>query len=329
MTRLRLSFAANSYDRLRGLEDGRVQPEGIDLTFIPLPVEETFFRQLTYREFDVSEMSLSSYVLTLGRDNPPFVALPVFPSRYFRHQTMFVNARSGITSPEDLRGKRVGVPEYQITAGVWQRGMLQDDFGVRPADMAFFSGGVEGPGRKEKIPLSPPAEISVQPIAADRTLAQMLTAGELDALFTAHVPSCFYREDHVRRLFPDYKAVEQDYFARTGIFPIMHVVVVKRSVYLRHPWIAASLTKAFEQARRLAVDDLMYRSALKTMLPWLADHVEETVGLMGEDWWTYGVEPNRTVLEAFLRYSQEQGLAAKAWRPEEIFVENVAESFVI
>jgi len=330
LTRLHLSFAASNYDRFRALEDGRVKPEGIDLNFIPLPVEETFFRQLKFHEFDVCEMSLSSYVLTLSQAAPPpFRALPVFPSRYFRHQTMFVNTRCGVESPSDLKGRKVGVPEYQITAGVWQRGMLQDEYGVHPQDIRFFSGGVERAGRTEKIALELPDDISVEPIGVGQTLSTMLAEGELDALFTAHVPSCFYEYEHVRRLFPDYKTVEQSYFTKTGIFPIMHVVVVRQDVYERSPWIARSLMKAFDESLKLAEEDLMYRSSLKTMLPWLADHVEETVRVMGENYWKYGIEPNRKVLETFLRYSYDQGLAKRVWRPEQIFASNVLDEYVI
>lgn len=329
MSKLHLSFASTSYDRVRALEDGRVQPEGINLNFIPLPVEETFFRQLKFQEFDVCEMSLSSYVLTLDQADPPFIALPVFPSRYFRHQTMFINSRSGIRSPEDLRGKRVGVPEYQITAGVWQRGMLQDEYGLSPWDMTFLSGGVERTGRAEKLALALPDGISVQPIREDQTLSHMLAGGEIDALFSASVPSSFYDEDHVTRLFPDYKRVEQDYFTATGIFPIMHLVVVKKAVYESAPWIARSLMKAFDQALQIAKDDLMYRSSLKTMLPWLADHVEETQSIMGKDYWSYGIEPNRSVLETFLQYSYDQGLANRVWRPDEIFSQGADQSYVL
>jgi 4,5-dihydroxyphthalate decarboxylase len=329
VTKLHLSLAAVNYDRLRAIEDGRIQPEGIDLNFIPLPVEETFYRQLKYQEFDACEMSLSSYVLTLNEPDPPFIALPVFPSRYFRHQTMFVNSRSGIEKPVDLKGKRVGVPEYQITAGVWQRGMLQDEYGVRPEDMTFYSGGVEKTGRSEKIGLDLPPDIHLEPIRPDQTLSGMLVNGELDALFTAHVPSGFYQHEHIRRLFTDYKDVEQQYFTETGIFPIMHVLVVKRTLYDRHPWLASSLMKAFEEALQIARADMMYRSSLKIMLPWLADHVEETQRVMGDDYWPYGIEPNRKVLETFLRYSYSQGLAKKLWEPEEIFANNLGSSYVI
>ncbi len=329
MSDLRLTMAAVNYDRFRALQDGRVKPEGIDLEILPMEVEEIFYRQAKYAEFDVSEMSLSTYVLSMGRESFPYVAIPVFPSRYFRHQTMFVNASSGIASPADLPGKRVGVPEYQITAGVWQRGILADEHGIAPSDIVWSSGGVEQPGREEKQAIRLPEGVVVTPIEPTQTLSQMLADGELDALFTAHVPRAFVEHEHVRRLFPEYKAVEKDYFARTGIFPIMHLVVIRREVLAREPWIARSLLKAFEAARAAARDDLMYRSSLKVMLPWLADHVDETVAALGEDYWTYGIEENRHVLETFLRYSHEQGLAARRYAPEEIFVPSTASTFVI
>lgn len=329
MTRLALSFASINYDRFRALEDGRVRPEGIDLNFVPLPVEETFLRQLNFQEFDVSEMSFSTYVLTLDRPNPPFVAIPVFASRYFRHQSIFINARSGIEKPEDLKGKRVGVPEYQISAGVWQRGMLQDEHDVHPRDMQFFSGGVDRPGRSEKMSLDLPDDVSVTPIGKEQTLSEMLVEGEIDALFTAHVPSCYETHDHITRLFPRYKETEKEYYAKTGIFPIMHIVVIKRDVYERNPWVARSLMKAFELSLTAAKADLMYRSSLKVMLPWLTDHVAETITAMGDDYWTYGVDSNRHVLDTFLRYSAEQGLAKQRWAPEDIFLKSATSSFVI
>lgn len=329
MALLPLTLAAVDYDRIRPLIDGRAVPEGIELNFFRLPVEEVFYRQLKFAEFDISEMSLSSYVLTLDEDDPTFIAIPAFPSRYFRHQTMFVNERSGISSPADLRGKRVGLPEYQITAAVWQRGMLQDDYGVGLGDIQYVTGGVDSPGRTEKIRLSLPDDVSVEPIAEGQTLSTMLASGEIDAIFSANVPSCFYTEDHVKRLFPDYKQVEKDYFSRTGIFPIMHVIVIRRSVLDENPWVAGSLMKAFNRSLDVARDELMYRSSLKTMLPWLADHVEETVATMGDDYWTYGVESNRKVLDTFLRYSHEQGLAQTLRRPEEIFAANTASSYVV
>lgn len=329
MSKLNLVVAAKNYDRLNPLIDGRVGVEGIDLNFITLPVEETFYRQAKFQEFDVSEMSLSTYVLMLNEEDPEYTAIPVFPSRYFRHQTMFVNTDSGISSPADLAGKKVGVPEYQITATVWQRGIIEDEYGVKPSQISWRQGGIEEAGRVEKHDLDLPDDVEVQNIDSSETLNQQLLDGEIDALFCAHVPTAFYDSDRVERLFPHYKSVEQEYFARTKIFPIMHVIVVRRSVLAQHPWVAASLYKAFEEARAVALADLQYRSSMMVMLPWLADHVDETVAALGENYWSYGLEANRHVLETFLRYSHRQGLSKRLFKPEELFAETTGSAFAI
>jgi len=322
-----LSFACWDYDRMRALQDGRVRPEGIDLNFLPLPVEETFYRQLRHQEFDVSELSLSSYLLTLDRADPPFVALPVFPSRAFRHQSIYVNTASGIERPADLIGRRVGTPEYQMTAGVWQRGILAEDHGVPVGAVRYFTGGIEQPGRREKIALNLPDWISVTPIADGKTLSAMLADGELDAIYSASQPSCFGREPHIRHLFDDFVAVEQDYFRRTRIFPIMHTVVVRRELHERHPWVSRSLTKAFTESLRLAYADLRHRNALKVMLPWLQQHLAQTEGALGGGYWDYGLEANRHVLDTFARYSHEQGLAARVRTAEEIVLASADDSY--
>ena len=322
-------MAAVNYDRFQALIDGTVRPEGIDLEIVPLEVEEVFYRQSKYAEFDVSEMSMSTYTLSMGREDFPYVAIPVFPSRYFRHQSMFINARSGIEGPEGLRGKKVGVPEYQITAGVWQRGIMEDAYGIRPREIEWFSGGVDHPGREEKRRLTLPDDVHLTPIGLEQTLSQMLAEGELDAIFAAHEPGAFREHKHITRLFSDYKTVEKDYFTRTGIFPIMHLVVIRRTVLDAHPWIARSLLKAFEASLEEAKRGLLYRSSLKVMLPWLADHVEETVAALGSDYWTYGTESNRKVLETFLGYHHAQGLSPRRYAPEELFVPSTSSSFVI
>lgn len=329
MTKLSLTFACESYDRVKALQDGRVQPEGIDLNLLYLTVEETFYRQARYREFDVSEMSLSSFLLTLDEDEPPFVGLPVFPSRMFRHQSIYVNKDSGITSPADLAGKRVGVPEYQLTAVVWQRGILAEHYGVPVESVKYFTGGMEQPGRFEKIKLDLPPEISVTPIAADQTLSALLAAGELDAVYAAGEPAGFGTLPQLGRLFEDFQAAEIDYYRQTGIFPIMHVIAVKRAVYDANPWIARSLTKAFNAALEIAYADLAQRNALKVMLPWLARHLDETVSVLGPRYWDYGLETNRRALETFSRYSHEQGLAARPRAAEDIVLAAADDSFLL
>ena len=330
MSRLRLTFACWSYDRTRALVDGSIEPDGIDLNPLDLHVEETFFRMLRHREFDVAEMSLSSYSVTLGRDDPPFIAIPVFPSRMFRHSCIFVGEKSGIREPKDLLGKRIGTPEFQMTAPVWIRGILADHYGVPVDSVTYCTGGEEEPGRSEKQKLELPPAIRIEPIGKTQTLAQMLADGAIDALHTARMPSTFItRPDKVRRLFPDYAQVERQYFRDTAIFPIMHTVVIRREVYEQNRWIAQSLCKAFAEAQRRAYDDLYVTAALKAMLPWLTAHVEETRALMGADYWPYGVEANRTVLSTFLRYHHACGLSRRLLTPEELFVPEALESFKI
>jgi 4,5-dihydroxyphthalate decarboxylase len=330
MSKLRLTLACWDYDRARALADGSVTAEGIDLNVLELPVEETFFRMLRYREFDAAEMSLSSYVVSLGRENPPFIAIPVFPSRLFRHNGIFISTASGIREPRDLIGKRVGVPEYQLTAPVWQRGILQDEYGVDPASVEYLTGGEEDPGREEKVPLDLPPRFRVRAIAPHQTLSAMIAAGEIDAITAPRNPSTFHtRPDRVKRLFESYVEVERAYFRKTRIFPIMHTVVLRRDVYAANPWVARSLAKAFAEAKRRAQENLSVVAAIKTMLPWQIAHVEETRRELGEDWWPYGLDANRHVLDTFLRYHHEQGLSPRRLAPEALFAPETFEAFKI
>jgi 4,5-dihydroxyphthalate decarboxylase len=330
MKKLRLTLACWPYDRTRALAEGSVRLEGIDLVYLPLEVEETFWRQARFREFDACEMSLSSYTKTLHQEQPPFIAIPVFPSRFFRHSCIFVSAKSGIRKPEDLKGRRVGVPEYQMTAPVWIRGILSDDFGVKATDVEHFSGGEEEPGREEKLKLDLPKEIKLKPIGPTQTLSRMLADGELDALVTARAPSTFYSEpDKVKRLFPDYVEREHEYYRRTKIFPIMHTVVIRRDIYDANPWVAQALLKGFSIAKQKTLEGLRETHVMATMLPWQVANVEEARREMGDDWWPYGVEPNRKVLETFLRYHHEQGLSKRRLAPEEIFAKETLVSFKV
>ncbi len=330
MKKLQLSLACWDYDRTRALADGRVRVDGIDLNYIPLPVEETFFRMLRFREFDVAELSLSSYCVSLLREDPAYIAIPVFPSRFFRHSCIFVSAASGISTPADLAGKRVGVPEYQMTAPVWIRGILQDEYGLDPASVTHFTGGEEEPGRDEKLKLNLPERFCLQPIGPQQTLSRMLADGEIDALFTARAPSTFYTEPtKVRRLFPDFVQAETAYYKNTGIFPIMHVIVLRRDVYEANRWVAQSLYKAFEESKRITYADLHVTAALKTSLPWQTAALEETIRLFGNDWWSYGFAANRAGLDVFLRYHHEQGLSSRCLRPEELFAPETLEAFKI
>lgn len=328
MTRHDLTFACGDYDRTRALEDGSIRPDGIDLTYLRLPVEETFFRMLRHGEFDVAEMSLSTYVATLDADPRPFVALPVFTSRMFRHGSVYVNADCGIRTPADLRGKRIGSPEFQLTAGVWIRGILAEHHGVPLDSVTYYTGGQETPGRIEKGVVD--TNLDVRPIPAGATLSQMLADGELDALQTPRVPSPFSAGDcRVRRLFDDVVTVERDYYAATGIFPIMHVVVLRSDVYERHRWMAQSLYKACVAARDAAYRRVYDSSALRFMEPWLIQHIEQSRELLGDDFWSYGLSSNEKVLDVFLRYHHEQGLSKQRYEPADLFAPETAEAFVI
>jgi 4,5-dihydroxyphthalate decarboxylase len=328
VTNLRLTLACWDYDRVRPLMDGTVRAAGVDLTFLNMIVEETFFRMLRHREFDVAEMSMSSYVVSLQRPEKPFVAIPVFPSRFFRHSCIYVNAEAGINEPKDLIGKRVGNPEYQMTAPVWIRGILSEHYSVPADSVTYMTGGEEETGRSEKIALDLPASIRVEPIGPDQTLARMLRDGEIDALYTARKPST-YDGKKVKRLFPNHVEVEKAYWRDTRIFPIMHVVVIRREIYEANRWIAANLFKAFCEAQAICYQGLKETAALKAMLPWLNAHVEEAIDLMGPDFWPYGLARNRETLATFTRYHFEQGLSKRALEPEELFAPETQESFRI
>jgi len=323
-------MACWDYDRTRALLEDRVPIDGIELNYLNLPVEETFFRMLRHHEFDVAEMSLSSYTVSLFKENPPFVAIPIFPSRFFRHSCIYVNRDSAIREPKDLMGKRIGNPEYQMTAPVWIRGILSDEYDVPVTSATYFTGGEEEPGRSEKLALSLPPEIRVQPIAETQTLSKALEAGEIDALYTARMPSSYRNgSGRVGRLFEDYHTVERAYYLKTRIFPIMHTIAMRREVYEKNPWVARSLYKAFAEAQRMVYDDLEETAALKFMLPWLHKHVAETQQTMGRNFWPYGLEANVPALRTFLRYHHEQGLSKRLLTPREIFASETFESFKI
>jgi 4,5-dihydroxyphthalate decarboxylase len=322
-----LSLACGDYDRTAALARGEIRPEGVELTVLTLPVEETFFRMTRHREFDAAEMSLSSYLISLEAD-APFVAIPVFLSRSFRHNGIYVPAASPVTEPAGLAGGQVGVAEYQLTANVWIRGILAERHGLPVDAVRYRTGGQHAPGRVAKLAHAAPPGVSVEPIPAGATLAGMLADGELDALYTPRVPHGF-GEGRVRRLFPDARAEEERYFAETGIFPVMHVVVLRRDVYEQRPWLAQSLYKAFEQARRGAAARIAETAALASLLPWGYAEAERTRSLMGADFWTYGLAGNAATLETFVRYSFEQGLVKRELAVEELFAAEAREEYVI
>jgi 4,5-dihydroxyphthalate decarboxylase len=302
MPNLSLTLACGPYAHTDALMREIVRVEGIDLRFLPIASPVEIFTRMFNQEFDASEMSLSYCIRNRQTAGFPFLAIPVFPLRKFRHSFIVINTNSGVRKPEDLNGRRIGVMEYSQTAAIWIRGLLHDDYGVRPETITWFTGGVNRPGHPKELRFKPDAPLSIEYIGDARTLNDMLVAGELDAVIGARLPRALGGVPHVRRLFEDYRTVEQDYFRRTRIFPIMHCIVVREELFRQNPWVAQSLFKAFVAARDLAWAAMHDDGVTKLMLPWLADDVEELHTLCGGDPWWYGVEPNRHVVETFVGY---------------------------
>jgi 4,5-dihydroxyphthalate decarboxylase len=319
---LTLSLACGPFDRTLPLLDGSVVPDGIRLEGLALSPGEMFRRQARNAEFDVCEFSLSTHAMLIGQGDNRFVALPAFPSRFFRHRSIYVNVHAGIDRPQDLVGRAVGASEYQQTASVWARGILQDEYGVRPEQIEWHFGAFNRPGRfDERAPVELPSWLPQHQIPADTSLDAMLEAGELAAVVAAQPPASFQRgSPNVARLFRDYGAVERDYFRRTRLFPIMHTVVVKRSVLEREPWVAASLYAALVEAKRIGMARVAPDGPVARSLPWFLEHVTEMATQMGPDPYPYGLEANRPTLEAFLRMSHEQGLTPTRLAPQQLFV---------
>ncbi len=320
MNRLKLTLACGAYDRTKPLAEGKVPPEGIDLNYVELEPEELFWRMAQYSEFDASEFSLAAYFTLRGRADDRFVGIPVFPSRMFRHSAVFINTASGIKTAEDLKGRKIGVPDYTMTAPVWIRGIFQHDHGVHPTDAKWFTGGLNSPGREQRIDVEWPEALDINPIGNEKTLSDMLDNGEIDALIGARQPKCYDEgSPNVSPLWPDYHRVEMDYYDRTGIFPIMHLIVIKKEIYEKHPWASVSLFKAFNEAKRMCQKTIFSLSAPKYMIPGVEKLYKDTVARMGEDYWPYGYLPNRKVLETFARYVHEQGMTPKIVDPKDIF----------
>jgi 4,5-dihydroxyphthalate decarboxylase len=323
---LPITIACAEYDRTRPLKDGRVRVDGCEVTYLPLEPEELFFRAFRYHDFDVAELSFNSTMMTTSRGVCPYVAIPAFVSRHFRHSAIFIRTDRGIRGPTDLKGKLVGLPEYQQTANVWMRGIFKEDYGLDPADIRWRTGGQEEPGRDERTPLQLPGNIDLQPIPPGKTLNKMLVDGELDAVFSARELSCFTKgAPNVGLLFPNYREVEMDYYRRSGMFPIMHLIGIKKDLVERNPWLPATVYKAFCQAKKIAIDEMKEMAATKTTVPWPEMYVQDAVNLMGEDFWRYGVAENARDIETLARYSFEQGLTTRKLSAEEIFHPSVFE----
>ena len=326
MSLLPLTVACWNYDRTLPLYDGRVTIEGCDMRYFDLEPEEMFHRALHHQEFDVTELSFSNYTSMRARGDCPYIAIPVFPGRKFRHSAIYIRTDRGIKTPADLKGKKIGAPEYQVSAVAWVRGMLKDEYGVLPTDFTWHSGGLEQAGRTEKVTFTPPKGVSLTAIPAGRTLSDMLEKGEIDALIAPRAPSCFLRKaPNVGRLFPDFVAAEKDYYKRTGIYPIMHVIGILETKLRDNPWLAASVYKAFDKAKDMALDDMRNVTIPKITHPWSDALAAEMEALFGRDFWPYGIDANRVTIEAFLRYHHEQGLSVKHLSIEEAFAASTME----
>jgi 4,5-dihydroxyphthalate decarboxylase len=321
-----LCYGGEIYDRTRPLYSGAVTPEGIDFRYIHAGIEDLFWRQGRYGEFDVSEYSFGAYLASIEDPNWGYVALPVFPSRAFRHSSVYVNSASGISSPIDLNGRIVGTPEWSMTASLWMRGILGEYYGVDLSSIRWRTGGLEESGRREKSRVTPPARFDVKPLAEGRTLNTCLVSGEIEALISARPPSAHYAGDsRIRRLFADPRSAERDFFSRSRIFPIMHLVIMRKALVAAHPWLANTLREAFERARRGALKPLLDTAYSTTSLAWESSYAEEEQALLG-DAFSYGVEENRNVLNALCGYAFDQGFTTRRLDPEELFVPSTVTS---
>lgn len=319
MSDLQLSVAVGDYDRVRPLVDGTVRIDAVNAQFMLLDPEEIFFRAFRHADFDITELSMSSYSVKTAAGNSPYIAVPVFPSRAFRHTSIYVRT-DRIRAPAELRGARVGVPEYQLTANVWVRLFLEQDYGVKPSDIQWLRGGYEHAGRVEKIALDLPPDVSVGNVPEGATISAMLAAGDLDAVIGPRAPSCYRaRHPNVGYLFADPLETARDWFRRTRIFPIMHLLGIRRTLAEAHPWLPYAVTKAFGQAKDVALARLGDTAATKVTLPFVEDQLEAARRLMGEDFWSYGLEPNRHVIEQFLIQHHAEGLSSRLLTPDELF----------
>ncbi|HTU09588.1 MAG TPA: ABC transporter substrate-binding protein [Allosphingosinicella sp.] len=318
MADLGLSIAIGDYDRVRPLARGQVAIDGVDPTFLFLEPEEIFFRAFRHAEFDLCELSLSSYTIGVGAGTSAYLAVPVFPSRAFRHTAIYVR-KDRIRAPADLKGRRVGIPEYQLTANVWARALLEDMFGIAPRDLHWVQGGIDEPGRIEKIGLSLPEDVRIEPAPEGRSLSDLLEAGDIDAMIAPRAPRGFGVHPDIGWLFDDPAAAAADYFKATGIFPIMHVLAIRKRLVEAHPWLPASVHKAFTRAKDIALARLVDPAASAVALPFLEETARGIRALMGTDYWPYGLEANRVTLDAFLSHHHRQGLSPQRLAPEALF----------
>lgn len=328
MSKLQLSLAMGDYDRTRPIVDGRVQIDGVDPIPMLMSPEEMFFRAFRHQAFDIAELSLSSYSISVARGDAHYVAVPVFLSRAFRHTSVYVRTDRGIDTPADLKGRRIGVAEYQLSANVWARGILQERHGVNPSDITWVRGGMDTPGRPEKIKVTLPDDVRLENAPEGATLNAMLAEGEIDGFIGPRWPRCFAEgHPHVGRLWRDSVSAAEAYYRETGIFPIMHVLGVRRSLADSHPWLPGALLKAFSQAKLLAQQALADTSATKVTMPFVEDNLNRAQAMMGSDPWTYGLAGNEGTLDRFLHYHHEQGLSPRRVAVRELFHPATVEAY--
>lgn len=315
-----LTYAGVVYDRTRGLYDGSVPVEGVDLRYLETGIEDLFWRQGKYNEFDAAEFSFGAYIAAVEQAERPLYAIPVFPSRAFRHSAVYVRADSPIADAADLAGRSIGTPEWSMTASLWMRGILGEHYGLDLAGVRWRTGGLEVPGRQEKSRVSPPGRFTVEPLGAGQTLSDQLLSGGIDALISARPPAAFLKADpRIRRLFPDYRNEELEFFRRTAVVPVMHVVVVKRTLVEEHPWLANNLRHGFEVARAQAAPALRDSAVSFSSLIWETAYAEQEAQLLG-DVFAYGVDANRLTLTTLLRYAHDQGFTSRLFDPDDLFV---------
>ncbi|QBR02051.1 ABC transporter substrate-binding protein [Paraburkholderia pallida] len=328
--KLRLSIAVGNYDRMRPLVDGDVQVDGVDPVFMLQEPEEIFFRAFRHADYDICELSLSSYSVKVAAGTSPYTAVPVFPSRAFRHTSIYVRADRGIEKPEDLKGKRIGVPEYQLTANVWVRMLLEEEYGVKASDVTWVRGGYEDPTRVEKISLNLPDDIKVEDAPEGETISSLLAAGKIDAVIGPRAPSCFDQgHPQVRYLFEDPHKTAAEWYSRTKLFPIMHTLGVRKALADEHPWLPGALVKAFEKSKALALARLSETGATKVTLPFVEDQLRAARKLMGFDFWPYGFKENEKTVDRFLERHYQEGLSSRRLQPHELFHPASLESFKI
>ena len=319
MTGTKIKIGVSNCDRMRPLVDGTVTIKDVAADFHLMPVQDLFNKQLTEHTFDCCEFPLATYLRALDTPERPYVAVPIFPSRHFRLSCVFVNRNAGIKHPADLAGRKVGIPVFDMAAAVWLRGIFEEYYSLDRTAPIYVTGGLEHARVGDEHPQFYPDKFKVE--RATPSLSSMLDAGDIDCLYTARAPSSFKPGGNVVRLFADPQTEEMKYFERSGIFPPMHILCVKRSVYERMPEVGQRLFAAFLEAQSVARQRIYDLAALSVMLPWLLEHLLRTEELLGPDYWAAGFARNRTTLAKVIQYMRDDALIGTAFEPEDLFAD--------